>query len=99
MAPDADATAGPPQGWHDLEAVLAEEPVATLLAAYLVVAQCTAGVVGSMPALNARPAEQLNDWLAEIRDRLAAHDARHSETPAAPFALNLIVHRSNDRLQ
>jgi nitronate monooxygenase len=65
----------------------------------LVVAQCTAGVVGSMPSLNARPAEQLDDWLAEIRERLAAHDARHPETPAAPFAINLIVHRSNDRLE
>ena len=65
----------------------------------LVVAQCTAGVVGSMPSLNARPAEQLDDWLAEIRERLAAHDARHPEAPAAPFAVNLIVHRSNDRLE
>src|SRR5918912_55681 len=64
----------------------------------LVVAQCTAGVVGSMPSLNARPAEQLDDWLTEIRERLAAHDARHPEAPAAPFAINLIVHRSNDRL-
>jgi nitronate monooxygenase len=65
----------------------------------LVVAQCAAGVVGSMPSLNARPAEQLDDWLAEIRGRLATHDARHPEAPAAPFAINLIVHRSNDRLQ
>ena len=64
----------------------------------LIVAQCTAGVVGSMPSLNARPAEQLDDWPAEIRERLAAHDARHPEAPAAPFAINLIVHRSNDRL-
>src|SRR4051794_31925374 len=64
----------------------------------LVVAQCIAGVVGSMPSLNARPAEQLDDWLIEIRGRLAAHDARHPEAPAVPFAINLIVHRSNDRL-
>jgi nitronate monooxygenase len=64
----------------------------------LVVAQCTAGVIGSMPSLNARPASQLGDWLAEIRERLDAHDARHPEAPSAPFAVNLIVHRSNDRL-
>ncbi|MBP0491339.1 NAD(P)H-dependent flavin oxidoreductase [Pararoseomonas indoligenes] len=64
----------------------------------LVVAQCTSGVVGSMPSLNARPAEQLDDWLAEIRERLDAHDAAHPDRPSAPFAINLIVHRSNDRL-
>ena len=65
----------------------------------LVVAQCTAGVVGSMPSLNARPVEQFEEWVVEIQERLAAHDARHPERPAAPFAINLIVHRSNDRLE
>ncbi|MES2888849.1 MAG: nitronate monooxygenase family protein [Pseudomonadota bacterium] len=65
----------------------------------LVIAQCKAGVVGSMPALNARPAEQLDDWLAEITEALAAHDAAHPEQPAAPFAINQIVHKSNDRLE
>ncbi len=65
----------------------------------LVVAQCAAGVVGSMPSLNARPAERFEEWVVEIRERLAAHDARHPERPAAPFAINLIVHRSNDRLE
>ena len=64
----------------------------------LVIAQCKAGVVGSMPALNARPAEQLDDWLAEITEALAAHDRAHPERPAAPFAINQIVHKSNDRL-
>lgn len=64
----------------------------------LVVAQCSAGIIGSMPSLNARPIEQLDEWLAEIRERLAAHDAAHPERPSAPFAINLIVHRSNDRL-
>jgi len=64
----------------------------------LVVAQCTAGIVGSMPALNARPAEQLDEWLAEITDALAAHDRAHPDRPAAPFAINQIVHKSNDRL-
>lgn len=65
----------------------------------LVIEQCKAGVVGAMPALNARPAEQLEDWLAEITDALAAHDRAHPERPAAPFAINQIVHRSNDRLE
>jgi nitronate monooxygenase len=64
----------------------------------LVIEQCKAGVVGSMPALNARPAAQLEDWLAEITETLAAWDAAHPESPAAPFAINQIVHKSNDRL-
>ena len=65
----------------------------------LVIAQCQAGVVGSMPALNARPAEQLDDWLAEITETLAAWDKAHPDQPAAPFAINQIVHKSNDRLE
>jgi len=65
----------------------------------LVIAQCTAGVVGSFPALNARPAELLDGWLTRIRDELAAWDAAHPERPAAPFAVNQIVHKSNDRLE
>jgi nitronate monooxygenase len=65
----------------------------------LVVAQCSAGIIGSMPSLNARPVEQLDEWLSEIRQRLAAHDAAHPDRPAAPFAINLIVHRTNDRLE
>lgn len=65
----------------------------------LVVAQCTSGIIGAMPSLNARPAEQFEEWVVEIKERLAAHDARHPDRPAAPFAINLIVHRSNDRLE
>jgi len=65
----------------------------------LVIAQCQAGIVGAMPALNARPAEQLDDWLAEITETLAAWDKAHPESPAAPFAINQIVHKSNDRLE
>ncbi len=65
----------------------------------LVIEQCKAGIVGSMPALNARPAEQLEDWLAEITETLAAWDRAHPEQPAAPFAINQIVHKSNDRLE
>jgi nitronate monooxygenase len=65
----------------------------------LVIAQCTAGVVGAMPALNARPAEQLDEWLAEITETLAAWNRDHPDKPAAPFAVNQIVHKSNDRLE
>ena len=65
----------------------------------LVIAQCTAGVIGAMPALNARPAEQLDEWLAEITEALAAWDKTHPEQPAAPYAINQIVHKSNDRLE
>ena len=65
----------------------------------LVIAQCKAGVVGSMPALNARPAEQLEEWLIEITEALAEHNRNHPEQPAAPFAINQIVHKSNDRLE
>jgi nitronate monooxygenase len=65
----------------------------------LVIAQCIAGVVGSMPALNARPASQLDEWLAEITETLAAWDRDHPEQKAAPFAINQIVHKSNDRLE
>jgi nitronate monooxygenase len=64
----------------------------------LVIEQCKAGVVGSMPALNARPASQLEDWLAEITETLAAYNAANPNAPAAPFAINQIVHKSNDRL-
>ena len=65
----------------------------------LVIAQCTAGIVGSFPALNARPAAQLDEWLHEITEALAAHDREHPDRPAAPFAVNQIVHRSNDRFE
>ena len=65
----------------------------------LVIEQCKAGIVGSMPSLNARPAEQLDDWLAEITETLAAWDKAHPEQPSAPYAINQIVHKSNDRLE
>ncbi len=65
----------------------------------LVIEQCKAGVVGSMPALNARPAEQLDEWLAEITETLAAYNRAHPDQPAAPFAINQIVHKSNERLE
>jgi len=65
----------------------------------LVIAQCIAGVVGSMPALNARPASQLDEWLSEITEGLAAYNKAHPDKPAAPFAINQIVHKSNERLE
>jgi nitronate monooxygenase len=65
----------------------------------LVIAQCKAGIVGGFPALNARPIQQLDEWLHEITEALAAHDRAHPESPAAPFAVNQIVHRSNARLE
>src|SRR4051794_6658731 len=65
----------------------------------LVIAQCTSGIVGSFPALNARPAEKLDEWIHEITETLAAWDRDHPEAPAAPFAVNQIVHRSNDRFE
>ena len=65
----------------------------------LVIAQCKAGIVGSFPALNARPQSQLDEWLDEITSALTAYDAAHPDAPSAPFAVNQIVHRSNDRLE
>jgi nitronate monooxygenase len=65
----------------------------------LVIAQCKAGVVGSFPALNARPQEALDEWLRRITEELAEHDASHPHQPSAPFAVNQIVHRSNVRLE
>lgn len=64
----------------------------------LVVAQCCAGIVGSFPALNARPAEQLDVWLTDIKERLDRHNQANPDSPAAPYAVNQIVHRTNDRL-
>jgi len=65
----------------------------------LVIAQCKAGIIGGFPSLNARPIQQLDEWLHEITEALAAHDRAHPESPAAPFAVNQIVHKSNARLE
>ncbi len=65
----------------------------------LVIAQCKAGIVGSFPALNARPASQLDEWIHEITEALAAHDRDHPEAPSAPFAVNQIVHATNTRFE
>src|SRR5665213_3927696 len=65
----------------------------------LVIAQCKAGIVGSFPALNARPPALLDEWLTRIRQELAAYDQAHPERPSAPFAVNQIVHRPNNQLE
>lgn len=65
----------------------------------MVIAQCKAGVVGSFPSLNARPISQLDEWLHQIIEELAAHNRANPDRPAAPFAVNQIVHRTNNRLE
>ena len=65
----------------------------------LVIEQCKAGIIGSFPALNARPASQLDEWLAEVTETLEAYNKANPDRPAAPFAVNQIVHKSNDRLE
>lgn len=65
----------------------------------LVIAQCKAGIVGSFPALNARPQSELDEWLHRITEELAQHNRENPERPAAPFAVNQIVHKTNDRLE
>ena len=65
----------------------------------LVIEQCKAGVIGAFPALNARPESQLDEWLAEITETLDSYNRANPDKPAAPFAVNQIVHRSNDRLE
>lgn len=65
----------------------------------LVIAQCKSGIVGSFPALNARPADQLEVWLERIVTELAEYDSKNPDKPSAPFAVNQIVHKSNDRLE
>ena len=64
----------------------------------LVIAQCKAGIIGSFPALNARPQSQLDEWLHQITEELAAHNRANPDRPAAPFAVNQIIHKTNDRV-
>ena len=64
----------------------------------LVIAQCKAGIIGAFPALNARPAEVLDQWLSRISEELDAHNQANPDNPAAPYAVNQIVHNSNNRL-
>jgi len=83
---------------HNLRIPLIGAPMFIVSVPDLVVAQCTAGIVGAFPALNARPQERLEDWILDIRERLARYAEEHPGEPVAPFAVNQIVHGSNTRL-
>jgi nitronate monooxygenase len=74
-------------------------PLFIVSGAEMVIAQCKAGVVGSFPSLNARPISMLDEWLHRITEELAAWDRDHPDTPSAPFAVNQIVHKTNNRLE
>src|SRR5512138_3995247 len=87
-----------PRVFRNLRLPVIASPMFIISNPKLVIEQCKAGVVGSMPALNARPASQLDEWLAEITETLAAYNRANPHAPAAPFAINQIVHKSNDRL-
>lgn len=88
-----------PKTLRDLPLPIIGSPLFIISNPKLVIEQCKAGIIGSMPALNARPAAQLDEWLAEITETLAAYDKANPGRPAAPFAINQIVHKSNDRLE
>jgi len=88
-----------PVCFQNLQLPVIASPLFIISNPKLVIEQCKAGVIGSMPALNARPASLLDEWLAEITEALAAHNQAHPDRPAAPFAINQIVHKSNDRLE
>ena len=88
-----------PQALQHLALPVIGAPLFIISNPKLVIEQCKAGIVGAMPALNARPASQLDEWLHEITETLAAHDRSHPGHAAAPFAINQIVHKSNDRLE
>lgn len=89
----------PPGVFDRLRLPLIGSPMFIVSGPELVIAQCKAGIVGSFPALNARPQSQLDEWLHQITEELTAWDVANPETPAAPFAVNQIVHRSNARLE
>ena len=88
-----------PQALQNLALPVIGSPLFIISNPKLLIEQCKAGIIGSMPALNARPASQLDEWLHEITETLTAWNRAHPEQPAAPFAINQIVHRSNDRLE
>ncbi|MEY4710909.1 MAG: hypothetical protein RIS88_359 [Pseudomonadota bacterium] len=88
-----------PKNLQNLPLPIIGSPLFIISNPKLVIEQCKAGVVGAMPALNARPASQLDEWLHEITETLAAYNQANPDRPAAPFAINQIVHKSNDRLE
>ncbi|ODU77188.1 NAD(P)H-dependent flavin oxidoreductase [Novosphingobium sp. SCN 63-17] len=87
-----------PALFQNLRLPVIASPLFIISGPELVIAQCKAGVVGSFPSLNARPISQLDEWLHQITEELAAHNRAHPDRPAAPFAVNQIVHRTNNRL-
>jgi len=89
----------PPILTQNLRLPVVASPLFIISHPALTLAQCKAGIVGAFPALNARPESQLDEWLAIITEDLAAHNAANPERPAAPFAVNQIVHMSNKRLE
>ena len=88
-----------PRALQNLQLPVIGSPLFIISNPKLVIEQCKAGIVGSMPALNARPASQLDEWLHEIEETLAAYNRANPDRPAAPYAINQIVHKSNDRLE
>jgi len=88
-----------PPAFQHLELPVIGAPLFIISTPALVIEQCKSGVVGVLPALNARPSSQLDEWLQEIKESLRAHDQTHPDAPSAPFGVNLIVHKSNDRLE
>ncbi len=88
-----------PQILQNLRLPIIGSPLFIISGPELVIAQCKAGIVGSFPALNARPQTMLDEWLHRITEELAAHNRDNPDRPAAPFAVNQIVHKSNDRLE
>lgn len=84
---------------RDLAVPVIASPLFIVSGPELVIAQCKAGVIGSFPSLNARPASEFEVWLTRIRSELAEHTKQHPARPAAPFAVNLILHRSNERIE
>ena len=88
-----------PAIFDNLRLPLIGSPLFLVSGPELVIAQCKAGVVGSFPSLNARPISQLDEWLHQITEELAAHNRDNPDRPAAPYAVNQIVHKSNNRLE
>ncbi|WP_428333635.1 NAD(P)H-dependent flavin oxidoreductase [Novosphingobium sp.] len=88
-----------PKLFANLRLPVIASPLFIISGPELVIAQCKAGVVGSFPALNARPASMLDEWLHQITEELAAHNRANPDRPAAPFAVNQIVHKTNNRLE
>jgi nitronate monooxygenase len=88
-----------PAIFDNLRLPLIGSPLFLVSGPELVIAQCKAGVVGSFPSLNARPVSMLDEWLHQITEELAAHNRDNPDRPAAPYAVNQIVHKSNNRLE